>query len=286
MDPLSPQEELKIYTDDEINIVDIFVFFKDGWRWIVSSALVCLLIGTAYAYLQSPKYKATANIQMATVAGKSVESHYILNEKLKLPLYYSTETIKACDLDTSPSPGESLAAILEPKINKSAPIVVISFQSTSVNGAKRCIEAVLGDIRTKQNIIAKPIIESKKSLLETLQQKLEAAERIKNQLPIKIPNFNFSDPNFSASALLLSTIMSKEIETKDLTNQINDLRLSLADPQTQETSLATPIYASNIEVGPKRSLVILIFTLFGGFAAILFLTLRKAWQKGKLQSSK
>jgi LPS O-antigen subunit length determinant protein (WzzB/FepE family) len=80
---------------------------------------------------------------------------------------------------------------------------------------------------------------------------------------------------------LLATTLSKENEVKDLRTQINDLEIALAEPQTKETYLTTPINAPNIRVEPKRSLIALGSIVGGVFLAIGFLIVRRGWAKIK-----
>lgn len=259
----------------EINLLDIYMFFKDGWKWIAASMLVCSLAGVVYALLATPIYEATANIEMAVVANVVVEAPAVLAEKLKIPTYYSTETINACGSNDSQVSGESLAQDLKPVINKNAPILIINYRNKSVDKAKKCLEAVLENIRADQNQISRPTLNSKQHLLKSLGDKLESAEKIKHQFGGKALSFDFNDPKFSASTLLMSTLLANDREITDLRNQIFELNAALSAPQTREAYLSAPIYAPSKRVEPKRSRIVLGAVLGGLFLGLFFLLGKK-----------
>lgn len=282
MQNTSPPGESDLYQEDEgISLHDIILFLIEGKKWILSTIAVFMLTGIAYALFAPPKYEATATIEMASVSGKIIEEPNILAEKLKLPLYYSAATYKACNVENEmPSPGEHLTHQLKPTVSKNAPIVRLKFNGDSAGEAKRCLEAVLADIRSNQNASLKPIFDTKKSQLQLLKQKLDAAEKLSAQLSLEKLKLEFSDPKFPAAAMLLATLTQKDNEIKDLTEKVNDLELSLKPPQSRETSLVTPVYAPEIKASPNMILVLALSAIAGLFAGILLFLGKKLLSSG------
>lgn len=263
-------------TDTESDLGAIIQFLKGGKRWIISSTVICALFGTAYAFFVPPEYEAVAHIEMASVTGTPVEAPSILSEKLKLPLYYSIDTYKTCRIEEKlPSPGAFLAKQLKPAVNKNAPIVTIKYRTGSAKQAQQCLESVLADISKKQSTQAKPILDTRKSQLHSLQQKLKAAEELAALFPTKDTKFALDDNKFSASALLLATTVAKGNEIKELRTQVNDLQIALAEPQTRMTTLVTPVYSPTTEVERSRLLIILSAAIGGFFLSIALLMTRK-----------
>ena len=263
--------------NDEISLLEIVDFFKDSWKKILLGGVVGGTLGAGYALIAPSIYQATANIQVAKVANADVEVPATLVEKMKMPTYYSSNTFIECKAENSAEPGKAIANGLNPTLAKNAPIITIKYKEKSAEDAKKCLESVLADVRKNQDEIATPILQTKKNQLANLKQKLEAAEQILKALPSKKPNFDFSDPKFSASTLLLATTLSKENEVKDLRTQINDLEIALAEPQTKSASLTAPIYAPNLRVEPKRTLITLGSGIASGVLVIIFLLGRKTW---------
>jgi LPS O-antigen subunit length determinant protein (WzzB/FepE family) len=194
-----------------------------------------------------------------------------------MPMYYSKTTYEACNVVEKPEPGEVIAKALNPNLAKTSPIITISYKEESPENAQKCLEGVLDDIRTSQNLLAKPIIQSKNIQLVNLRQKLENAENFIKKLPNKNLSFDFSDSKFSASTLLLVTTMSKENEIKDLRTQINDLEIAMLEPQTKETFLSAPIYAPLQIVSPKRAMVLMGGVIAGLFVGLFLMIGKRAY---------
>jgi uncharacterized protein involved in exopolysaccharide biosynthesis len=249
--------------EDGINLADIVDFAQKSWKTVALWSATGLIGGAGYAFVATPKYLATANIQTAKVAGTDVEAPALLVEKLKLPSYYTKATFDACGLNDLAEPGVAIATALKPTLMKTAPIISISYKAKSQEAATGCIDAVMADIRANQALIAKPAIEQKNIQLAALKQKLDGAEQMANLMPAKKQNFDFNDPKFSGASLLLATSLAKADEVKNLKAQISDLEIQLQEPQTKETYFTTPVYASPKPVEPKK-LITILGGLFGG----------------------
>jgi hypothetical protein len=64
--------------------------------------------------------------------------------------------------------------------------------------------------------------------------------------------------------------------------KIGDLEIALAEPQTKEASLTTPIYAPSARVEPNRSRIVLLGGIVGGVLAIAYLLGRRVWLKANI----
>lgn len=260
---------------DEFVLADLRGMRRDDWRLIAVTTVAFTLAGAAYALLAPERFTATASLQMAQVAGVAVEAPAVLVEKLRLPLYYSEKALEGCKVESDQDAFERLARDLTPTLVKAAEMVTLSYTADSPGAAKECLEAVLWEIGARQAEIAKPIIDSKSSMLAALQGKLKNAEAIRAQLSERSLKFDFNDQKFSAASLLFNTIIAKESEIKDLTNQVNDLRILLTPPVTKATSLAVPIYSPQKRSSPKRGLVIALSLVAGGTLGLVLAVSRQ-----------
>jgi Chain length determinant protein len=236
--------------DDEISLVDILLFIIASSRNVLLSSVVCLTVGIAY-YLAAPKmYEASATIQMQMVAGELVEPPVALLERIKLPLFFSAETLQACGSDGDLSFINKFADKLKPRINKSAPLISFSAQAKSEQEARACLEKVIGEIQKSQNELAKPLIELKKEKLAQLVDQLKLFEDIKKSFAASKAGLNNSDPQFSIRDQLMLLTLINTVQMSYLTTEISTLKASLAPPRNQPLSLALP--SISIEVVNKK----------------------------------
>jgi len=320
---------------NEISLFDIYDFFKEGWKTIIGFSVIGLVVGLVMAFVLPEKFQATVLIEPASVASRansnapmtrqSVELPTVLAEKMKQPTYYSDKTLKACITNPDANPSQTLVNRLKPNVARNSVYVSVSYLAPSSKIASACLESVLSDVVVNQARLAEPLINNLQVELSNAEQELKAViterdqQRIKNKEKLAVAqskllsaqnfvervskeslSFNFSDPQFSASALLISTLIKTQNEIKDLelqinalemeiaanitdrdqavrkmTNTVSELKNALLPPNTKEASFAAPIYAPDRKVEPKRSLVIAIALIAGCFLGVLILLGRR-----------
>lgn len=276
--------EQNYVADEEISLLDIYEFLKDGWATIAATAVLVGAIGVGIAFVIPEKFLAAASIQSARVLGNDVESIAVLVEKMQSPTYYSQQTFTACDIADKVNPPKYLADELKPIILKNSSFVSLSFKSTNINTSIVCLNAVLSDVKLNQNDIANRQITLANSTLNNEKEKLKLAEEFVAALPNKTITFNFKDAQFSASQLLLATLQPKQIEIANLKSSILRTELLMTEPQTKPASFTTPIYSSPHKVEPKRSLIAIISVLAGVFIGLMLLVLKRAVKRIKEQT--
>ena len=327
-------------SEEEISIIDIYDFFATNIKTIFIWVLVAIGAGAVVAFSLPVKYEASVMIEPTKVANEifdqvtknvefkslPVESKEVLAEKIKSPTYYSVKTIKDCGFEGEANARLALTKNMSSSVPRNSNFISIDFKAETPELATVCLESVLENINAQQNKLATPLIERLNIAFQTLTQQLDAAETEQKQLLIynrekltvaknKLEanqafvdqfskdalSFKFDNTQFSASALLLNTLISKQndikqleleinrlqfevngnITTKDnevleLSKQLNDLTNAMKEPLTKQASFATPIYAPDQKVEPKRS-VIMLLSVFAGFAlSVMFLLGRKA----------
>jgi len=136
--------------------------------------------------------------------------------------------------------------------------------------------------------------------LSVAKEKQTAAERFIREFESSAPTFDFKDDQTSTTSLLMATLQSMQSEARDLQmylemqvttrstavdgdvfaleEKITNLQESLAEPATKDAQFATPIYAPENKVSPKRALITVIATLVGGIAGLLLLIGRRAYR--------
>ena len=277
------QEQLQAEDDDEISLIDIFLFLKASGGNILKSTFVCLLAGGAYYFSVPKMYEASATIDMLTVAGKPVEAPAVLLEKMKLPLYFSTATLQACGEDDGFSSRAKFFYKINPSVNKSTPLVSFVARATSTQEAKACLNAVLADVSSKQDAIAIPLLDQKKQKLNELSKQLKVAEKIVNYLPPVLINNNITDSKLTASLLVIILRKTTVAEINDLQSQIDTLVTDLIEAKTRSNDLFNSVYSSEAPINKRPLFTLGLLLALGVFLGLLVTgVMRMApriWQK-------
>jgi hypothetical protein len=276
---LADKNSPPLSTPDEvigISLHDVLLFVRDGRAWLITAAAAGLLAGLAYALSAPDKFQAAASVQVAMVANEAVEPAATLAEKLKLPLYYSSETHKACGLANAPDPGEELAKRLTPVVNRSAPLVSIRFEAETAEAAEHCLKAVLTHVQANQAQLAKPLLDAKSVQLNAFKKRLKNAEEVQQELTEKVAGAVSSRDKSSTPALLLAALSSTNQDIKEMITEISKLEAGLSATQTREAGLATPVYVRDIRTSLNRVFAVLEGAIAGLFLGLATLLTRNA----------
>lgn len=312
--------------EDEISLMDIYEFLRDGWKTIVGMTVLGVVAGLGIGSVLPAKFQASGLIEPARVGGELVETAATLTEKLRNASYFDPKTFETCQLTEGADPATALIKNLNPRVERQSSYVAVKFEAESTAIAKACLTAVLETVKQNQDLLAlAPLgeIESKVRLvraqlaravelrnqqvssnnqrLAVARQKLQAAQAFVNEFEARILTFDFSNDQFSASALLLSTLQAKQNEVRDLQIQIDELEMlvqsgltkldeevfrfeleeaglvkSLERPETQAAQYVLPVFASDQKVAPRRSIIAAVGLLAGGFLGLMILIGRRA----------
>ena len=268
-------EPQQYIADDEISLLDIYDFLKEGWKTLAATTVLGGALGVGTAFVIPEKFQASGAIQPARVMGNDVESINVLAEKMRSPTYYSAQSFAACGLEDRINPAQDLAKALNPNVARQSSFVSVVYKSKSIEISTACLNAVLADVQRDQDKVALQQIQIAQGTLEKEKEKLRQAEEFVSTLSGKSLTFDFKDTQFSASSLLIATLQSRQAEITELKNNIQRTQLLLTEPQTRAASFATPIFAPTQKVEPKRSLIAVISVLAGGFLGLMVLIMRR-----------
>lgn len=261
--------------EDEVSLKDIIDFLSESWKAIALSGIVGGLFAAGYAFISPPKYQATANIQVAKIAGADVEPPSTLIEKLKTPNYFSKKVHLACNVVDNKEPSALIAKSIKVQLAKTSPIIGISVEGSSPEKASRCLDSLLDDIRINQDLLANPVYEAKAKQLMLLREKLDSIQKMLKSFPAKNLNFDFTDSKFSANTLLFATKLGKEDEVKQLQMRVVELEAELANPLTRGMILIAPVYAPHQKISPNEIKIFMAGLFSGLFFGLLMLVIRR-----------
>jgi len=114
------------------------------------------------------------------------------------------------------------------------------------------------------------------SNLENLKKKADELRKTVKQLESdRGAQFQFKNIEYSAAALITFTLQSKAQELLATENQISTVESMLKPPNTQDAKFATPIFASEQRISPRRSRIVMISAMGSLFLGLIVLMLRK-----------
>ena len=187
--------------DDEISLLDIYDFLRDGWKTLFGVSAFGLIIGVVTAFVLPVKYQASAMLDSGRVGalilgtntgGREVSSQEldpmpVLADKMKSPGFYSAETVLACGMVDSSGARAALASALSANVPRGSTFVSLTYQTDSAAAARVCLEAVLQDVIRNQAAaldVAKSRLNDERIQLQRQldsliadQERLEAARR-------------------------------------------------------------------------------------------------------------
>jgi capsular polysaccharide biosynthesis protein len=267
--------------EDEISLRDVIDFLIQSWRIISISGVAGGLFAAAYTFTEHPNYHATAAIQVAKVLGADVEASDLLLEKIKLPTYYSVTSYSACGLMAEPEPGVVIVKNITANLSKNQQIVNISYKADSRDGAHNCLEGIVNDIRDNQNNLARSIFKVEENKLIKLKKKFDALENTQKTRLNKISGLTSAD-SISSAVLFHLTYLSAEAEINNLRTEVNNLKISLEEPEIKETFFVAPIHVSKENIFLKRGRFIASGLMLGLTLGLLFMIGKRSWHTYKL----
>jgi capsular polysaccharide biosynthesis protein len=265
--------------EDEISLKDIIDFLIESWKAILVTGLLGVLVSAAYLIVTPNQYQATAQIQMAQISASNnnnanplsvnIEEPNLLLTRLKLPTTYSDEVIKACGFENASSPAESLASSAKFSAVKGVgSMIELKINRDSREIAINCAQALFESIKTSQNQIIKPYIEESKALLVKYEARLANSQSLVSRAD-------------KSGAALSAAYLANRDEVKFLTEEILRLNTFITTADTRQAKLVSPIYASDIAVFPKKTMILIIGLMVGLFLGFLFAIGKKALKNYK-----
>ena len=279
----------QIIIDDEISLMDIYDFLVDGWKTIISIAIVGTGIGVITSLLLPEQYEAKGAIESARVGSTNstnsiyVESIAVLAEKMRSPTYYDTNALPACFEEGELGSLEGLAKSLNASVARNSNFVSVAYRASSSDGAVQCLQQVLKIVVDRQIALAEANLTTVVASLENLKKKADELRKTVEQLESdRGAQFQFKNIEYSAAALITVTLQSKVQELLATENQISVTESMLKPPNTQDAKFSTPVFASENRVSPRRGLIVAISTMASLFLGPFILLLNRGFASVKL----
>lgn len=250
--------------EDEISMKDIVDFIVESWKTILATGVVGIFGAIGYNFVTPNQYESTALIQVAQVtignstAPINIEDPNILIARLKLPSSYDKNVATYCDLNNSKYPQEALANMVKLSIIKGTSLLELKVTTLSQASAIKCNQKLVDMIKDYQIKQANIFIDEAKEKLVSYHKRLQEHQAFINKV------------DKSGSSMSAAYIVSRD-EVMQITNEVIRLNNLITSANARQTKLASPIYASEDKVSPKRRNVLIMGLLAGLFLGTLLM---------------
>lgn len=261
--------------EDEISLLDIFLFFKNEYQLIIGFTLLGFVGAALYLWTVPKQYEVIGQIKMAQIAnlnnnnnnvtplGTNIEEPNALIARMALPTTYPKETIALCGLAEEKDAG----ALLAKKAKLSLPkglggTVDLEIRDTSKEVAQACANAIYEFVKMSQAQLIAPYVEeaSKKLIIE--KERLSRATEF------------IARADKSGSGVSGAYLATRD-EIRYLVDQISTLQAVINGNESRAARLVAPIYVKDHPVFPQKRNSLLLGLLLGGFLGLLLAVARK-----------
>ncbi len=268
--------------DDEISLLDIFLFFKNEYQFILGFALLGFVGAALHLWTVPKQYEVIGQIKMAQIAnlnmnnnnnvnplGINIEEPQALIARMAIPTSYPKETIALCGLAEEKDAGALLAKKAKLSIPKGlGGTVDLEIRDTSKEVAQACANAIYEFVKTSQAQLIAPYVEeaSKKLIIE--KERLSRASEF-------IARADKSGSGVSGA--YLATLD----EMRYLRDQISTLQAVINGNESRAARLVAPIYVKDHPVFPQKRNGLLLGLLLGGFLGLLLAVARRWYRSNR-----
>ncbi|QWD23661.1 hypothetical protein G6687_01685 [Polynucleobacter paneuropaeus] len=254
-------------------------FLKGAYKTILVFGALGLAIAIAYLVITPNRFEAVAQIQMAQTSGANnnnnlnslgvnIEEPALLIARLSSPSSFSAGAIAACGQQAQSN--SALAAVQTIKltpIKGISNVVELKTVGPTSEAASICAQAIFELIKTSQAQIQAPYLEEAQTRLVEDKSRLDQAKAL------------VAKADKSGAVMGAAAYLSTRDEIKLLSDQMALLQDLISFSQSHVTRLASPIYASDNPVAPKKRIASLAGLLGGLLLGLLIALGRQMWTK-------
>lgn len=269
--------------EDEISLLDIFLFFKNEYQFILGFTLLGFVGAASYLWAVPKQYEVIGQIKMAQIAnlnlnlnnnnviplGTSIEEPNALIARMALPTSYPKETIALCGLAEEKDAGALLAIKAKLSLPKGlGGTVDLKIRDTSKEVAEACANAIYEFVKTSQAQLIAPYVEeaSKKLIIE--KERLSRATEF------------IARADKSGSGVSGAYLATRD-EIRYLVDQISALQAVINGNESRAARLVAPIYVKDHPVFPQKRNGLLLGLLLGGFLGLLLAVVRRWYRSNR-----
>ncbi len=261
--------------EDEISLLDIFLFFKNEYQFIVGFILLGFVGAASYLWTVPKHYEASVQIKLAQISagnvvssqGTTIEEPQALIARMAIPTTYPKETVALCGLAEQKDAGSVLAKKVKLSLPKGVGGTVdLEIRDTSKEVAQACANAIYEFVKTSQAQLIAPYIEDASKKLVIEKERLSRATQF------------IAKADKSGSAVSAAYLATRD-EIRYLLDQISTLQAVINGNESRAARLVAPIYVK--EISPQKRNNLLLGLLLGGFLGLLLAVARKWYRSNR-----
>lgn len=260
------------YEEDEISLLDILVILAESWKLLVFGPVVVGLLVGALSFLWPKTYESVAVVRL------SEQELGLLNSAPVLDPLIAKFDLLADAGGVQDDARDALAKKIVSKVDKKTGLATITVAARTPEQAKAMADAALESLFKELLPKGKNKDQIEKAIRANellIAGNTDAVEQLRKQ----IGRVGQGDSNFDAVmkhyAVLNAEVMKKELENFEL-------RESLVE-KGDEAYVQRPNLPQRT-VSSKRSMALLLAVLLSGFALLMFVFMRKAWQQANVEA--
>lgn len=276
------EKSFKQIQDNEIFLKEIIDLLIESWKMIAAVGMFGLLSAIAFILVTPSQYEAIAQIKMAQIdsvnnsnqLGTNLEDPNSLISRLKLPTAFSEKEVKACKLEKSKYPTETLASnvVKLTAVKGVSSLVELRIRGESKEDTLNCAQAIFENIKDSQAAIMKPYIEEARTLMLKYQGRLNDAQGL------------IARADKSGHALSAAYLANRD-ELKFLFDEAIRLNGIISAGDNRHAKLVSAIHVSSTPVFPQKRVSLFLGLLAGLFLGLIYVLSRRTWLNYKLSTS-
>ncbi len=255
------------YEEDEISLLDILVTLAESWKLLVFGPVVVGVLAGVLSFLWPKTYESVAIVRLSEQELGLLNSAPVLD-----PLIAKFDQLVGAG-GVQDDARDALAKRIVGKFDKKTGLATITASARTPEQAMAMTDAVMESL-------FKELLPKGKNK-DQVEQTIRANERLIagnsdaiEQLRKQIGKAGQGEGNFDV-VMKHYAALNAETAKRELENI--ELRKSLAE-KGDEAYVQRPSLPQR-KVSPKRSMVVLLAVLLSGFALLMFVFVRKAWQQ-------
>ena len=280
--------DVEHFERDDISLQDLWRVLVEQRKWLFGIPILCVFLATVGIVIATPKWEATAVIQIGQVGQSGVgqgsqliEPSVRAIERMKMKSFENDVLISLKIPVEDENPLASLfRRSLSLKALGTTDLIQVKVRGDSPDQAASWAQAVVDRLKNVHERLAQPTIDRLRKQQAELKKQMKMIEEERaNLLKIVSKSSETSgDSRFSENLLLSNLLLQKNAELRDFEMRRLAAEEQLTSVRTYPTSLIDVVYVPEKPVSPKKLLMLVLAAILGLFLGVVVALSRHHWR--------